>query len=61
LVHEYLATVIQDLDASNTLGFTEKQAKAIETWKSNAQKAVDNNKPPSKSQLKKQSKQKKKK
>jgi len=57
MVYDYLITIEDDLEF---LGFTEKQTKVIATWKSNAQKAAANDKPPSKSQLKKQSKKSKK-
>lgn len=43
------------------LCFTEKQVQSIEKWKVAARKAVENDKPPSKSQLKKQAGKKKKK
>lgn len=38
------------------LYFRDSQSKAIEKWRSNAQKALDNPKPPSKSMLKRQKK-----
>jgi hypothetical protein len=56
VVLDYITTIAPNVDTSQALGFTERQAKALETWKLNAQKAVENDKPPSKSQLKKQSK-----
>lgn len=42
-----------------SLHYTERQVGAIRKWQTNAQKAIDNNKPPSKSALKKQTKSKK--
>mmetsp|Transcript_83268 Transcript_83268/g.124894 ORF Transcript_83268/g.124894 Transcript_83268/m.124894 type:complete len:88 (+) Transcript_83268:1-264(+) len=54
----FLGTVIEFID---DLRFSEKQVAALDTWKLNAQKAAENDKPPSKSALKKQSKKSKKK
>eukprot|EP00980_Cylindrotheca_fusiformis_P011655 scaffold2751_cov131-Cylindrotheca_fusiformis.AAC.22 len=51
---DYIARIAPNLETSYALGFTEKQAGTIETWKSNAEKAAAKGKPPSKSQLKKQ-------
>ncbi|KAL3945448.1 MAG: hypothetical protein SGBAC_000501 [Bacillariaceae sp.] len=51
---DYLLVIVPDQEASRALGFSEKQVNALESWKSNAEKAVTNDKPPSKSQLKKQ-------
>jgi hypothetical protein len=56
VVLDYITTFAPNVDISQALGFTERQAEALETWRVNAQKAVENDKPPSKSQLKKQSK-----
>ena len=54
VVLNYLLVIVPDQEASQALGFSEKQVNALESWKSNAVKAVANDKPPSKSQLKKQ-------
>ena len=43
---------LADDDLSSTLLFSEKQVDAIGKWRKNAAKAVENNKPPSKSMLK---------
>lgn len=57
VVVEYISIIAPNVETSCALGFTENQVKALDTWKSNAQKAVANDNPPSKSQLKKYSKQ----
>ena len=44
--------VLANGDLSETLLFTEKQLEAVAKWRRNAAKAVENNKPPSKSMLK---------
>lgn len=54
IVLDYLLVIVPNKEASQFLGFSEKQVNALESWKSNAEKAVANDKPPSKSQLKKQ-------
>ncbi|CAJ1954502.1 unnamed protein product [Cylindrotheca closterium] len=54
VVLNYLLVIVPGQEASLALGFSEKQVNALESWKSNAAKAVANDKPPSKSQLKKQ-------
>lgn len=54
IVLGYLLRIVPNQEASQALGFSEKQVKTLESWKSNAEKAVANNQPPSKSQLKKQ-------
>jgi len=67
LVYDYLVTILvvennntveeKDQDAiRKRLGFTEKQAAAVATWKRNAQKAADKGQPPSKSILQNQDK-----
>jgi hypothetical protein len=53
VVMVFLDTVIEMIDH---MRFSDKQVDALSTWKSNAQKAAENDKPPSKSALKKQSK-----
>jgi len=56
-VHAYLEAVVVDCDdATETLGFTEKQAAAVDTWKRNARKAIEKNQSPSKSVIQKQQK-----
>lgn len=54
MVQQYLdELVIDQNDAVQVLCFTEKQATTIASWKSNAEKAATNTKPPSKSNMKK--------
>lgn len=50
----FLQTVVPDAVEAQLLCFTEKQGDAIQKWKQDAEKAVNNDKPPSKSVLKKQ-------
>jgi hypothetical protein len=50
----FLQTVVPDAVDAQLLCFTEKQGDAIQKWKQDAEKAVINDKPPSKSVLKKQ-------
>ena len=57
----FLDSTIPDEAEASFLHFTEKQRGAIDKWRNNARKAVDEDKQPSKSVLKKQTKSKKKK
>lgn len=57
----FLDSIVPDEAEASFLHFTERQHDAIDKWRNNARKAVDEDKPPSKSVLKKQSKLKKKK
>jgi hypothetical protein len=55
VVLEFLEGIVSDSDvALEKMGFTPKQVEAMEKWKSDAQKAVEADKAPSKSALKKQ-------
>jgi hypothetical protein len=55
VVLDFLEAIVSDSDiALEKMGFTTKQVGAMEKWKSNAQKAVEADKPPSKSALKTQ-------
>jgi hypothetical protein len=55
VVLEFLEAIVCDSDkALEKMGFTTKQVGAMEKWKSQAQKAVEADKPPSKSALKTQ-------
>jgi hypothetical protein len=54
LALEFLNTAVPDQKEADLLRFTEKQTHAIEAWRANARKAAENDKPPSKSILKKQ-------
>jgi hypothetical protein len=58
---DFLDSTVPNKQEATFLCFTDTQAEAIEKWRDNAKKAVENDKPPSKSALKKQSKAKKKK
>jgi hypothetical protein len=57
---EFLHPCVADNEEAAFLYFSEKQADAIFKWKGNASKAVENDKPPSISVMKKQNKLKKK-
>ena len=57
IVLNYLLIIVPDTESSERLGFTPNQTSILEKWKKNAQKAVESDKPPSKSQLKKQTRQ----
>ena len=50
----FLQTVLPDENEATLLCFSERQVDAIQKWKQNASKAIDNDKPPSKSILKRQ-------
>jgi hypothetical protein len=50
----FLQTVVSDAQEAQLLCFTERQGDAIQKWKQGADKAVNNDKPPSKSVLKTQ-------
>ncbi|KAL7563427.1 hypothetical protein ACA910_016523 [Epithemia clementina (nom. ined.)] len=55
MVHAFLFRILATpQEASNVWHLTDKQAAAIETWKTAALKAAESNKPPSKSVLSKQ-------
>lgn len=58
---QFLDVTVPNQEEATFLHFSEKQSDAIEKWRSNAKKAVENDKPPSKSTMKKQTKAKKKK
>lgn len=58
---DFLDGTVPNKQEATFLCFTKKQGDAIEKWRDNATKAVENDKPPSESALKKQSKAKKKK
>lgn len=57
----FLDNTVPNNKEASALHFTPKQADAIDKWRNNARKAVEDDKPPSKSVLKKQIKAKKKK
>lgn len=57
----FLNSAVPDENEASFLHFTEKQQDAIDKWRNNARKVVDENKPPSKSVMKKQTTSKKKK
>ena len=50
----FLQTVMPDENEAAILGFSERQVDAIQKWKQNASNAIDHDKPPSKSVLKRQ-------
>lgn len=54
---DFLDASVATKEDATSLQFSEKQAEAIDKWKENAKKAIENDKPPSKSVLKKQAKQ----
>jgi hypothetical protein len=61
IVYEYLDKIVPHPELGQRMGFTAKQIDALIKWKANAQKATENDKPPSKPALKKQQNKKKKK
>jgi hypothetical protein len=61
IVYDYLDQIVPHPELGQRMGFTAKQLDVLAKWKSNAQKAAENDKPPSKPALLKQQNKKKKK